>query len=182
MSKTPSNEKPLNRRQLLKVGALGSVGLIAAQTANTQSQPSNRLTQLQGVESPGGISVSAEKSSDFRVLEDLNQRIGLEESKRDQASYDWFVGLLAPELAFQRANEQKTINDREAFLKTVEPVKPGEPKPGVRETTINSIEIYGDRAVVACIVLLAGKKYHNLRLFVRRENQWKLLGWANEPV
>jgi hypothetical protein len=27
-----------------------------------------------------------------------------------------------------------------------------------------------------------GEKFHNLRLFVRREGQWKLLGWANERL
>jgi len=46
---------------------------------------------------------------------------------------------------------------------------------------IEPIEIYGNRAIVKCIVKLDGKEYHNIRLFVRHEGVWKLLGWANEP-
>lgn len=46
---------------------------------------------------------------------------------------------------------------------------------------IEPIEIYGNRAIVKCIVKFDGKEYHNIRLFVRQEGVWKLLGWANEP-
>ena len=120
------------------------------------------------------------KPSDFKDLEDLNIRIGVAESTRDQQSYEWLAGVIAPELAFQRANPEKTINDRGEFLKLIKPLKPDDPNPGSRETKVESIEIYGDRAVVACVVTFGGNKYHNLRLFVRRENQWRLLGWANE--
>jgi hypothetical protein len=28
----------------------------------------------------------------------------------------------------------------------------------------------------------AEKKYHNLRLFVRHKEKWKLLGWANQEL
>lgn len=45
---------------------------------------------------------------------------------------------------------------------------------------IEPIEIYGNRAIVKCIVKLDGKEYHNIRLFVCRNGDWKLLGWANE--
>jgi hypothetical protein len=120
--------------------------------------------------------------SDFKDLEEINIRIGAEESTRDQRSYDWFVGIIAPELAFQRADSNKTINNRCEFLKSVEPLKSDDPKLGSRETKVEAIEIYGDRAVVKCVVTFGGSKYHNLRLFVRRDNQWRLLGWANEQL
>lgn len=121
-----------------------------------------------------------DKPSDFKDLEDLNIQIGVAESTRDQQSYDWLSSVIAPELAFQRADPEKTINDRGEFLKLIKPFKPDDPNLGSRETKVESIEIYGDRAVVACVVTFGGNKYHNLRLFVRRENQWRLLGWANE--
>ena len=54
---------------------------------------------------------------------------------------------------------------------------------GDRETvTVEPIEVFGNRAVVQCVVRSGGVKYHNLRLFVRRDGAWKLLAWANEPV
>jgi hypothetical protein len=41
------------------------------------------------------------------------------------------------------------------------------------------------RALVTCIVETKGKRYHNLRVFVRddpTQQLWKLLGWANEEI
>lgn len=115
---------------------------------------------------------------DIQALEQLNIRIGEEESKGDDASRHWLASVIAPKLAFRRA-DRTTIDNREEFLKKVKPNDP-------RETEVESIDLYGDRAVVRCIVTLklAGgkKKFHNLRLFVRHEEQWKLLGWANEPL
>ncbi len=54
-----------------------------------------------------------------------------------------------------------------------------------RDTEIESIHLYGDRAVVTCIVTMPQKppnKYHNVRLFIRETAGWKLLGWANEAI
>ena len=51
-----------------------------------------------------------------------------------------------------------------------------------RLRVIEPIRIYGHRAVVECVVSTGGRDFHNLRLFVRRDDGWKLLGWANEPV
>jgi hypothetical protein len=119
-----------------------------------------------------------EMQDDIRTLEQLNIRIGVEESKGDDQSRSWLAGVIAPKLAFGRA-DRTTIDDREDFLKKVKPSDP-------RETEVVSIDLHGDRAVVSCIVTLksasGGKKFHNLRLFVRHEGQWKLLGWANEPL
>ena len=46
---------------------------------------------------------------------------------------------------------------------------------------IEPIELYGDRAIVRCVVAVGDQHFDNLRLFVRREGSWKLLPWANEP-
>ena len=111
--------------------------------------------------------------SDIEVLARLNVQVGEAESKGDRNGLD---GVLATKLAFQRANEAKTIVDRQEYLEAVAPNSE-------RDTEIESIHRYGDRAVVACIVTMrpGGQRYHNLRLFVRRKEGWKLLGWANEP-
>jgi hypothetical protein len=109
------------------------------------------------------------------VLTDLNLRLGAAESKGDKQLLD---DLLAPELAFRRANGQ--IIDRETFLKAVKPS-------AHRETRIESISLLGlERAIVTCIVSVKNdpeQHFHNARLFVRStDGNWKLLGWANEPA
>jgi len=110
---------------------------------------------------------------DERQLKELNEGIDDAENRGDRT---WLAGILAPKLAFQRANDARTIDDHDAFLQKVE-------KGGDRVTRIiEPIQVYGDRAIVQCVVTMGGKKYHNLRLFVRRDGGWKLLGWANEPI
>jgi hypothetical protein len=112
--------------------------------------------------------------ADIDTLKERNIEIGAAESRGDRA---WLEGALAMKLAFQRANEARTIVDRKEFLDAVAPGSD-------RITQIESIHLYGDRAVVTCIVTMqpGGERYHNLRLFIRREEKWKLLGWANEPL
>lgn len=111
---------------------------------------------------------------DKALLERLNIQIGEAESEGDSKC---LASIVAPELAFRRANEQ--IDDRDRFL---EAVAPGDR----RETQVESIHVYGDRAVVTCVVTMKSadgeKRYHNLRLFIRHEAEWKLLGWANEQL
>jgi len=110
---------------------------------------------------------------DQNALRDLNERIGAAENDGDR---DWLASILAPSLSFQRADPDKTVDDRAAFLAKVK-------KGGDRRTqVIEPIELYGDRAVVECIVHTSDGDFHNLRLFVRRADGWKLLGWANERV
>ena len=110
-------------------------------------------------------------TSDQAALMDLNMEIGEAENRGDR---DWLAGILAPRLAFQRADDQKTIDDRVAFLQKV--------KAGGKRVTriINPIELFGDRAIVKCIVTVENEEFHNLRLFVRRDGSWRLLAWANE--
>lgn len=112
-------------------------------------------------------------TDDCSALRALNAVINDAENRGDAAA---LVGMLAPQLAFQRANPERTVDDATAFLQKV---KPG----GDRSLRIvEPIRLYGDRAVVECVVSTGGRDFHNLRLFVRREGSWKLLGWANEPA
>lgn len=112
-------------------------------------------------------------TSDQAALTDLNKKITEAENRGDR---DWLGGILAPRLAFQRADDQKTVDDQVAFLQKV--------KAGGKRVTriIEPIELFGDRAIVQCIVTVDDQEFHNLRLFVRRDGSWKLLAWANEPL
>jgi len=113
--------------------------------------------------------------SDFDELTELNHQISVTESAGDKQSLD---GILAPVVAFRRASG--AFDDRASFLEKVASSIP-------RETTIRSIDLVGqDRAVVTCVVSMPEgdqeKIFHNVRLFVRVQDSWKLLGWANEPA
>jgi hypothetical protein len=113
--------------------------------------------------------------NDIEVLTQLNVQIGEAESKGDR---NWLEGVIAPKLAFRRA-DGTTIDDQTDFLKKVARRDPS-------ETQVESIDLNGDRAIVKCIVTVrsasGNNRYHNLRLFIRHEGKWKLLGWANEPL
>ena len=111
-------------------------------------------------------------TNDAEDLTALNLAIAEAENRGD---HEWLAGVLAPRLAFQRADDQKTVDDRVAFLQKV---KPG----GARSTRVlEPIQVLGDRAIVQCIVTVGEQSFHNLRMFVRRDGKWKLLAWANEP-
>ena len=111
---------------------------------------------------------------DEAVLRKLNIDIGLAEDKGDRKGLE---NLLAQELAFRRANG-KVVN-RNEFLKDVK-------SRAATKVNIESIKLYGDRAIVTCIVTLKvdgqDVEFHNIRLFIREGSTWKLLGWANERV
>ena len=80
--------------------------------------------------------------------------------------------IVAPFLGFRRRDG--SIIGRDAFLQT--------PKPGNRQTKIKSVQVYGNRAVVTCVVTDSGVVTHNIPLFAKEGSEWKLLGWANEPT
>lgn len=107
----------------------------------------------------------------FDVLTELNLEIGVAESMGDK---EFLEKVLAPVLAFRRANGE--CIDRNIFLSAV--------KSGARrETEMESISLLGhNRAVVTCTVSMGDKRFHNVRLFVLMDQDWKLLGWANEPA
>jgi hypothetical protein len=110
-------------------------------------------------------------ASDIELLKAQNIRIGDAESCGDQ---EWLASILAPELAFLRADGE-TFDDARRFLQKVAKSSP-------RSTDIESIEIVRNRAIAKCVVTQDGHKYHNLRLFVRHGGKWLLLAWANERL
>ncbi len=106
---------------------------------------------------------------DIETLIRLNQDITIAENEGDLGRLGAFI---APLLAFQRRDG--SIVGRDDFLQN--------PKSGHRELRVESIQVYGRRAIVACVVSDAGKATHNLQLFVKDQEDWKLLGWANMPI
>ena len=106
---------------------------------------------------------------EIRELVQLNEDIGTAENAGDLKRLGEIV---APFLAFRRRDG--SIVGRDAFLQT--------PRPGKRETRIESIHVYGNRAVIACVVTDSGVVTHNIRLFAKEGGKWRLLGWANEPT
>ena len=87
------------------------------------------------------------------------------------------TGGEAPILAFRRVTG--ACVDARAYLDAVS-------KSADRTTEITSITPEGDHmAIVRCVVEMGGKKYFNLRVFVRgdsRSTDWKLLAWANDAL
>lgn len=116
-------------------------------------------------------------NEDFKNLISLNQKIGEAEERGDRHFLD---SILAPAIAFRRADPQGTIVDREAFLDNVKPS-------AARTTEVESVAYLGAmRALVTCIVTMTvdgkRKRFHNLRIFARVNQEWKLLAWANEEL
>ena len=107
--------------------------------------------------------------NETKVLEELNRKITQYENEGDRNA---LKRIIAPKLAFMRANG--IIDDRSEFLLFVN--DKGKP----REITEMTSTIKNKTAVVSCKIIQDGKSYHNFRLFIKTENEWKLLGWANE--
>jgi hypothetical protein len=110
--------------------------------------------------------------TDEDALQALNLEINRAENEGDR---NFLAGLLAPELAFLRA-DGKTVDDAGRFLQKVAK----KPAPGV--WAVETVEVLGNRSIVKGIVTQGGKRFHNIRLFVRMDGNWKLLGWANEEM
>ena len=109
--------------------------------------------------------------TDDEALRTINARLNDAENAGDR---DVLAGLLAPELAFLRA-DGKTVDDGGRFLQKVARRDPC-------DLTVEHVEVIGTRAIVKCVVTCGTTRFHNVRLFVRIEGQWKLLGWANERL
>lgn len=116
---------------------------------------------------------------DEDMLRELNVRIGEAEHKGNKADKDFLAGVVAPVLAFRRANGAFT--DRAIFLAGIKPSP-------CRETEIKSIEPMGRHsAVVTCEVSVIEEdrrtRFLNVRLFVKSDDSsWRLLGWTNEAI
>lgn len=121
------------------------------------------------------ISFSLAKASEEEFLKNLNIEITAAEDNGDTKKLET---VLSQKLVFRRASG--AVVDRDQFLAQVK-VRPK------TNTEIESIKLFGhDRAIVTCIVTMKVKdkveRYHNLRMFIRETNQWKLLAWANEKL
>jgi Domain of unknown function (DUF4440) len=112
-------------------------------------------------------------SSDKQALSKLNVAINDAENTGNR---DFLASILAPELAFSRASGE--VDDARRFLQKVATKKP----PGELRPESIEIDTFGKRAIVTCVITQGGKNYHNIRLFVRIDANWKLLAWANEQV
>jgi uncharacterized protein DUF4440 len=110
-------------------------------------------------------------------LADLNIRIGEAESKGDAEAKAFLGDAIAPVLGFRRASGK--LDGRAEYLQAIAPSHE-------RTTAIEAVEVYGNRALVRCVVTMksaAGeKRFHNIRLFVKHEGKWRLLGWTNEAM
>jgi hypothetical protein len=111
---------------------------------------------------------------DVEDLHAINVKIGEAENANDRA---WFQGVLAERFVLRRASG--VLDDRVAFLQKLEKDDRDD-----RTTTIEDIDLLrGSRAVVHAIVTTGGKRYDNLRIFVRGgAHGWSLLAWANEEL
>src|SRR5437867_1833205 len=104
--------------------------------------------------------VSEKEQSNARRQGDpqqLNVQIGIAETNGD---LKWLVDVIASEFAFRRANGK--IDGAVGFLKAVKPSDP-------RITKIESVDVYGDRAVVTCLVTMGDRSFHNVRLLIRQD-------------
>lgn len=107
--------------------------------------------------------------TDVEQLLLLNQELTVAENGGDMRR---LAELVAPALAFRRRSGE--LVGREQFLVA--------PRPGERVLNVEAVQVYGERALVACVVTDAGVATHNLRLFTRRDGKWLVMGWANQPV
>jgi hypothetical protein len=119
------------------------------------------------------MNVDAASKQDIQILTEINLKIS---SAEDAGDATWLASVLAPRLAFQRADDAKTVDNEIAFLQKIKAGRVSEAR------IIEPIAMFGNRAVVQCVVKVDDRKFHNLRLFVKREGSWKLLAWANEPM
>lgn len=113
---------------------------------------------------------------DMALFAQINVQLGTAETAGDR---DWLDGVLAPQPTFRRANG--AVQDWKGYLAAVALSDP-------RETDIDSIVPYGDRAVVSCIVTMTvqssngeKRRLHNLRS-TRGDPGRQILGWANAPM
>jgi hypothetical protein len=115
---------------------------------------------------------------DIQDLEWINLIISC---KEDEGARDWFEDRIAPQFAIMR-KDGKTFHDRATFLDKVTKRKPEEAERVTTDVKVISIPHNKVRAIVTCIVTRGDEKFHNLRMFVKIDNTWKILGWANEPL
>ena len=118
-------------------------------------------------------------STDEKALRDINLRIPPAEDSGDKA---FFENLLGAGFGFRRPSGE--ILDKQGFLGII--------GKGERECHPHSIRIFpigAHRALVTCVLRSRPKdgepwkEFDNARLFAKNaKGEWKLVGWANEPL
>jgi hypothetical protein len=119
--------------------------------------------------------------NDRERLEQINSSIGTWEQERDAEAIEKLGELLSPELLFRRADG--SVVGKPEFMKALRGPSPF----ATRAAEDVAVEIKGDRALVTLTVVTTkadGTKgrYRNVRLFVRRDDQWHLEFWFNDDV
>ena len=106
-------------------------------------------------------------------LIEINRRIAELENAGDSKGLS---AVIADELAFLRADG--SIINKETFLNAL---KAGGDR---KYESTESVDVFNNRAIIRCIISRnKGKeKVHNIRLFVKKDSNWQLLGWANEVI
>jgi hypothetical protein len=118
------------------------------------------------------MNVDASSQQDMQILTELNLKIS---SAEDAGDATWLASVLAPRLAFQRADDAKTVDNEITFLQKIKAGRISEAR------IIEPIAIFGNRAVVQCAVKVKDREYHNLRLFVKREGSWNFSPGPTNP-
>jgi hypothetical protein len=110
----------------------------------------------------------------------VNREIPLRETDGgSKTSKEFFANLLAPHFAFRRA--RGTVDGREEYLASLASAEPREQEGEA------VVKLLGEsRAFVTCIVRMTAansvRRFHNARIFIRTDDGWKLLAWANEEL
>ena len=119
--------------------------------------------------------------SDRDRLEQINSSIGTWEQERGSEAIEKLDELLSSELLFRRADG--TVVGKPEFMKALRGPSPF----ATRAAEDLAVEIKGDRALATLTVVTTKAdgtegRYRNVRLFVRRDDQWQLEFWFNDDV
>src|SRR5687767_4391147 len=127
------------------------------------------------------LEISEAKETEIKTekeLKEININIGEAE---ENGKIDFFENLLADELIFRRANGN--ITTKQSFLYDL--------KPGAFHklvTEVQEVKTRGDYAVVQVKVVAkrtteeSEGEYLNIRSFVKRNGDWKLITWLNTKI
>lgn len=118
-------------------------------------------------------------------LIELNTQIGEAEMRHNDEDVAFLVQVLSDDLIFRRANGQ-IVRKKEFLWDLIQP-----------ENTFDYLipenvepKVFEDTAVVSLLVRAKGKRgeagfegvYRNLRLFQKREGEWRCVVWFNTEI
>lgn len=119
--------------------------------------------------------------SEENRLKDTNLSIADWEQIRDTEAIETLDALISPELVFRRAD--KTVVGKRDFMAGLRKPSPF----AKRESENAAVEIHGNRALVTLTVATTKEdgtrgRYRNIRMFIRRDEHWRLEFWFNDDV